>query len=706
MNIEKEKIDILHMTQVLSDMQVGFWIIELPLEGSPKMYGDMTMQKILGITSDSLTPEEFYTYWTEKINHQYIDAVMQAVEAVKRGEVASVKYLWQHPKRGWVWVSCGGYLDKSYEDGIRLKGYQYDATDELETNVIDIGHEIVDAKKLKLYSPYIIENAEELYEIDCETLNINTIFYEKDKYNQIEEGKNIFSVIKNEAHPDYVDLLSSVFEPHSLQSIVEGKQTRQIEFKARTVSGEYCWVEAKIFPVNVAGSIKLLFCVSDISDKKRVVALTNEKNELVDAFYNVYSSIVEINLDKEEAHVLKSDTERIDHISLSIEQLQQLIADDFAVDSERSTIQRFLDIHNLKAIANKQDNSSLDFRLREDNERFKWKRIDVLCLPNNKDRLYLVFSDVNEKHIMESVLKHFVFNTNDYLYCIDVRNNTFLNFDKNSENVVLPPQRGVDYKGEMIKYTRKYVPLEDQERVIELMMPEYIIKRLQKEGYYKFDAGMIDENYKYRRKEVTIQSYDRENDLLFISRRDITDEYFKQKNQREALKQAHMMANTDALTRIRNRKGACQEIEKQLADIRNATDAFIIIDLDNFKAVNDCFGHSQGDELLREVGRILADNFRKTDVIARLGGDEFVIYMKNVRDEKAVASAMKKLLGKLQFMYRWEQGSIEVSASAGIAMVPRDGVCFEDLYKKSDKALYSAKHQGKNKFQFFADNED
>ena len=181
MNIEKEKIDILHMTQVLSDMQVGFWIIELPLEGSPKMYGDMTMQKILGITSGSLTPEEFYTYWTEKINHQYIDAVMQAVEAVKRGEVASVKYLWQHPKRGWVWISCGGYIDTSYEGGIRLKGYHYDATDQLETNVIDIGHEIVDAKKLKLYSPYIIENAEELYEIDCETLNINTIFYEKDK---------------------------------------------------------------------------------------------------------------------------------------------------------------------------------------------------------------------------------------------------------------------------------------------------------------------------------------------------------------------------------------------------------------------------------------------------------------------------------------------------------------------------------------------
>lgn len=706
-NIKNDMIDMLHITQVLADMQLGFWIIELPDDGEPKMYGDATMYTVLGIDADALTPEGVYHHWMNNIDPKYMELVGQTVEAIRRGEASEVKYLWQHPKKGWIWVRCGGYLDETYKEGIRFKGWHYDVTNELETDVMDIRHKIVDPKKLKLYSSYIIENMEELYEIDSVSLNINTIFFEKTKYDQIEDGKSVLDNIKEQVHPDYIDLLNSIFQPDSLQQLIDEKQTKQLECKIKTISGGYCWVDVKVFPVNVAGSHKLLFCISDISDKKRVVDLTNEKKEIIDIFYNVYDSIVEVNLCEEKAYILKSEIAEPNLEILSVERLYDRMVENLAVDSEKNAIKQFFVIDNLKRIAEKQDKCSFDFQLKDEESQFKWKRIETLCVPGNKDKLYLVFSDVDEKHIQDSILKQFVFNSIDYLYCIDVKNNSFLNFVKTADNIVLPPQNGNNYVKTMIDYNKVYVAPEDRDRVTELMQPDYMVSRLQKEDAYKMEVGMVDEDGSYRRKEITIQSYDKENQVIFMSRKDITKEYFRQKNQKETLETAHRMANTDILTELYNRTGAGREIEERLSEIQDETDAFIIMDLDNFKAVNDCLGHLQGDELLQKIGKILEENFRKTDVIARLGGDEFIIYMKDIKDKKNVANAVEKLLNRLQLTYQWENGSICVSASAGIAMAPEDGRCFEDLYVKSDKALYHAKRHGKNRFSFFAeDGED
>lgn len=701
MDTKNEIMDTLHISQVLTDMQFGFWVIELPNHGAPKMYGDTTMNKILGINSDSLTPEKVYEHWITNIDFKYQNIVAQTVESIKRGETSEVKYLWQHPKKGWLWVRCGGYLDKTYTEGFRFKGWHYDITNELEIDIIDIRHNIVDSEKLRLYSPYIIENIEEMYEIDSVSLNVNTIFYKKNKYCQVAEGKNILFAIREQVHPDYIELLNNTFKPASLHQIINEKQTQLIECKIKMLSGEYCWVEAKIFPVNIAGSNKLLFCISDISDKKRVVDLTNEKNEILNAFYNVYSSIAEIDLYIEKMYILKSNTEKLNQTILSVKQFYSLIIDRFAVESEKNKLNQIFDIDNLKSIAKKQGSCSFDFQIKEKEKQLKWKRLDILCVPNNQDKLYLTVSDVDKKHIIDSVLKHFVFNTNDYLYYIDAKNNSFLSFYKSDQNTISLPQSGNDYKRVMMNYNKKYVALEDQDRVIELMKPDYMIKRLSQEDSYKFEAGIIDQYGNYRRKEATVQSYDKENQILFISRKDITKEYLKQKKQAETLTTAYRMANTDTLTHLYNRKGACKEIEKRLSQIKDEMDAFIIIDLDNFKTVNDCLGHLQGDELLREIGKILEENSRKTDVIARLGGDEFIIYMKDIKGKKSVTNTIEKLLSKLHLTYQWNDRNIAVSASIGIAIVPTDGMCFEDLYVKSDKALYRSKRQGKNRFNFF-----
>jgi len=706
-NIENNKMmDILHIKQVLTNMQVGFWTIEIPNNSAPKMYGDSTIHTVLGLESDLLAPEKLYEYWIKNIDSNYLGIVIQTVEALKQGISSEVKYLWQHPKKGWLWVRCGGYLDETYTEGFRFKGWHYDITNELEIDSVDSEHKIVAPNKLKLYSPYIIENMEELYEVDSVSLTVNTIFLNKNKYYEIEDGKNILFAIRSQVHPDYIDLLSDIFKPSSLQEIVNEKHTRQVECKIKTILGEYCWAEFKVFPVTVAGSVKLLLCINDISDKKRVFDLTNEKKEILDAFYNVYSSIVEINLCTEQAYFLKSNIKELDQKILSIKQLYYAIIEYFNMSAEKDAMKHFLNISNLKSIVDKQDKYNFDFPVREDNKTLKWKCIETLCVPQNKEKIYLTFCDVDEKHLMNSILKHFVFSDSDYLYYVDLKNNSFLNFCKSDENLLLPPQYGDNYVKAMTEYNKRYVTLDDQDKVISLMTPDYMSKRLQTEDSYKIEAGMIDDNGNYSRKQVTIQSYDRENQTLFIIRKDITKEYFRQKEQQQNLTVAQRMVNMDSLTNIYNRKGAYAEIEKRLLNIKDEIDAFIIIDLDNFKVVNDCLGHSKGDELLQKVAKTLGDNFRKTDIIARLGGDEFIIYMKDIKNRKTVINVVEKLLSKLKLEYSYKNGNIQVSTSVGIALVPFDGIRFEDLYIKSDKALYISKRKGKNGYSFYATNEE
>ena len=159
-------------------------------------------------------------------------------------------------------------------------------------------------------------------------------------------------------------------------------------------------------------------------------------NEIIDAFYNVYSSIVEINLRTELAYILKSNTEELNQKVFSVNRLYHVIAERFVIGPEKNTVKQFFDIGRLKIIAEAQEHCSFDFQVKEEEHRFKWKRVEFLRVPRSKEKLYLVFSDVDEMHIIDSVLKQFVFDNNDYLYYVDIKNNSFLSFYKNNEKII------------------------------------------------------------------------------------------------------------------------------------------------------------------------------------------------------------------------------------------------------------------------------
>lgn len=158
------------------------------------------------------------------------------------------------------------------------------------------------------------------------------------------------------------------------------------------------------------------------------------------------------------------------------------------------------------------------------------------------------------------------------------------------------------------------------------------------------------------------------------------------------------LSNTDSLTGLSNRRAA--EIYVQKYSKVDDLCCMIILDLDNFKLLNDTLGHQKGDECLITVSRKIKEIFRSTDCICRLGGDEFMIFMPQILNEECAIDKCKDLLKKLQIKYNYNNQEILISASIGITFCKKSCInLYEKLYSEADSAMYLSKKNGKNSFE-------
>jgi diguanylate cyclase (GGDEF)-like protein len=167
--------------------------------------------------------------------------------------------------------------------------------------------------------------------------------------------------------------------------------------------------------------------------------------------------------------------------------------------------------------------------------------------------------------------------------------------------------------------------------------------------------------------------------------------------------QEHHLAYHDQLTALPNRQLFFSRLQHAVAQARRHTHfvAVFFLDLDGFKRINDTLGHRVGDQLLQEVAQRLKTNLRESDTIARIGGDEFTIILNEVTQIKAVTLVANKILHLLQEPIEIGDNELSISTSIGISLYPNDGTDVESLVKHADFAMYQAKSQGKNCFQFF-----
>ncbi|WDE06511.1 GGDEF domain-containing protein [Thalassomonas viridans] len=179
----------------------------------------------------------------------------------------------------------------------------------------------------------------------------------------------------------------------------------------------------------------------------------------------------------------------------------------------------------------------------------------------------------------------------------------------------------------------------------------------------------------------------------------ITQDITERKHSEEEM---YHQANYDLLTNLPNRSHFTDSVKQALIQARRRRHglALLFIDLDNFKPINDTYGHAMGDTLLQQVSATIKNSLRKEDLTCRFGGDEFIILLPSIAKRNNAAVVAEKVLRCIQKPINLANHQLSISASIGISTFPEDGDSYETLMPHADMAMYKVKNFGGNNYQF------
>lgn len=190
--------------------------------------------------------------------------------------------------------------------------------------------------------------------------------------------------------------------------------------------------------------------------------------------------------------------------------------------------------------------------------------------------------------------------------------------------------------------------------------------------------------------------------VSYITITDVTEKV--EKNRRYAREREYLKdcAARDSMTRLLNRGTMEECIKEELEAVEEGQNyAYIALDLDNFKQINDMYGHWAGDSIIMGISNILREVYGNNARIGRMGGDEFAVFIPDVKDRAQIQSQADEVLRRLRLQKEMIGMAEEPTASIGIAFGPEDGRSFRELYHRADEALYQVKNEEKNSIAIY-----
>ncbi|MBO4310863.1 MAG: GGDEF domain-containing protein [Lachnospiraceae bacterium] len=296
----------------------------------------------------------------------------------------------------------------------------------------------------------------------------------------------------------------------------------------------------------------------------------------------------------------------------------------------------------------------------------------------------------------------------------------FFVFDRNTYKFVFVSDGllnlfGLSEKAFLEKYYNSFEMFmykEDRKRVRELIEGQFDFEDYC-EANFRVKSILDDEKYMIFQGRLVVENDGSENvyALLFdvtemvVSQQEINrmnnDLYYQSAQDRVHRDQLSKKAQMDGLTGLLNKAAVTESIGDYLRESeKDQVHALLMIDCDNFKSVNDGFGHAVGDEVIKYFASVMKRTFRDSDIKGRFGGDEFIVFMKNTTAD-ATGLRAKQLNEAIRKPYIKDGREIKISCSIGISYYPKDGNTFETLFNAADDALYKAKSFGKDRFVEF-----
>lgn len=200
------------------------------------------------------------------------------------------------------------------------------------------------------------------------------------------------------------------------------------------------------------------------------------------------------------------------------------------------------------------------------------------------------------------------------------------------------------------------------------------------------------------------EASDEKPSAYIVSAHDITDKKINEEKLIASEKELSYLAHNDLLTGLPNRLLLHDRIKHAIAHCKreNLILGVCFIDLDNFKKINDTFGHSYGDEILKQFATRMSAMVRSCDTLSRIGGDEFVLVVEKIKEVDEIERIVSKIESTFDVPFFVKEQKFFLSASIGISLYPEHGLESETLIKNADAAMYKAKDKGKNTYAFYS----
>ncbi len=351
-------------------------------------------------------------------------------------------------------------------------------------------------------------------------------------------------------------------------------------------------------------------------------------------------------------------------------------------------------------MAGKEFASAIVRLFQGDSDEFSWIRIMLTRITENgKIRILGSMRDVTEEHEVQQRLSRE--KEKNRMMIADAIFTGTINLSQNS--IVINSDHRDIRKNDTISYNyirrlQMDVATLIHPEDVEVYLSEFNIEAL----FRHYNRGDITRTVEYRRRATGQEGYiwvratlkltkevSSGDIICFVYINDIDQEI----RATEILRQK---AEKDYLTGLFNREGLVNRIEAHLSTADpDEICAFYALDLDDFKVLNDTYGHNEGDLFLQMITEQLVHMFRKDDLIGRMGGDEFIVFLKKCPSREFVVKKAEEINRKISEI-KMDKHGYSGSVSVGVAIAPFDGTNFQDLYLASDKALYASKQKGKN----------